>query len=149
MDMLTGSYNVNRMEVVVAVKEVEEDMGQCGNMEDVTVNTGLNNDIIVDDLCYGSLAAQVEELHIIDLAKMLLHEGQSHLFANWAEQGVDDEKKTCFFNQVSRLNANYPGGLSAYIQKARQLLADSKTGKNPFEGFTPSVRKFITFLSLY
>ncbi|XP_020677654.1 UDP-sugar pyrophosphorylase-like [Dendrobium catenatum] len=85
----------------------------------------------------------------IDLAKMLLHEGQSHLFANWAEQGVDDEKKTCFFNQVSRLNANYPGGLSAYIQKARQLLADSKTGKNPFEGFTPSVRKFITFLSLY
>ncbi|KAL0917482.1 hypothetical protein M5K25_012546 [Dendrobium thyrsiflorum] len=75
----------------------------------------------------------------IDLAKMLLHEGQSHLFANWAEQGVEDEKKTCFFNQVSRLNANYPGGLAAYIQKARQLLTDSKAGKNPFEGFTPSV----------
>lgn len=75
----------------------------------------------------------------IKLAKKLLREGQSHLFANWAEQGVEDEKKTCFFNQVSRLNANYPGGLAAYIQNARQLLADSKAGRNPFEGFTPSV----------
>lgn len=75
----------------------------------------------------------------IELAKELLHEGQSHLFANWADQGVEDEKKICFFNQVSRLNANYPGGLAAYIQNARHLLADSKTGRNPFEGFSPSV----------
>lgn len=75
----------------------------------------------------------------IELAKKLLHEGQCHLFANWADQGVDDEKKKCFFAQVSRLNGNYPGGLAAYIQNARHLLANSKAGKNPFEGFIPSV----------
>ncbi|KAK8947104.1 UDP-sugar pyrophosphorylase [Platanthera zijinensis] len=79
------------------------------------------------------------DLDQIELAKKLLHEGQCHLFANWADQGVDDEKKKCFFAQVSRLNGNYPGGLSAYIQNARHLLADSKAGKNPFEGFIPSV----------
>ncbi|PKA49520.1 UDP-sugar pyrophosphorylase [Apostasia shenzhenica] len=75
----------------------------------------------------------------IELAKELLHEGQSHLFSHWAEPGVDDEKKKNFFDQVALLNTNYPGGLATYIQNARRLLADSKSGKNPFEGFTPSV----------
>ncbi|GJM97535.1 hypothetical protein PR202_ga14467 [Eleusine coracana subsp. coracana] len=32
-----------------------------------------------------------------------------------------------------------PGGLASYIQNARKLLADSKAGKNPYDGFTPSV----------
>lgn len=77
--------------------------------------------------------------HEIELAKMLLREGQSHLFAYWPEPGVDDEKKKSFFEQVSRLNASYPGGLVAYIKNARRLLADSKAGKNPYDGFTPSV----------
>jgi len=27
----------------------------------------------------------------------------------------------------------------AYIHNARRLLADSKAGKNPFDGYTPSV----------
>jgi hypothetical protein len=40
------------------------------------------------------------------------------------------------------LNANYPGGLMAYIHNARRLLADSKAGKNPFDGYTPSVSIF-------
>lgn len=75
----------------------------------------------------------------IELAKMLLSEGQSHLFAHWPEPGVDDEKKKNFFEQVYRLNRSYPGGLVAYIKNARKLLADSKAGKNPYDGFTPSV----------
>lgn len=41
--------------------------------------------------------------------------------------------------QVTRLNSSYPGGLASYIKTARELLADSRAGKNPFDGFTPSV----------
>jgi len=70
---------------------------------------------------------------------MLIEEAQQHLFAHWAEPGIDDEKKKSFFDQVEKLDASYPGGLRSYIHNARQLLADSKAGKNPFDGFTPSV----------
>ncbi|XP_043722977.1 UDP-sugar pyrophosphorylase-like isoform X2 [Telopea speciosissima] len=77
--------------------------------------------------------------HQIALAKLLLDMGQTHLFEHWPEPGIDDEEKKSFFDQVSRLNASYPRGLGAYIQNARRLLADSKAGKNPFDGFTPSV----------
>lgn len=34
------------------------------------------------------------------MAKMLLEMGQSHLFAHWAEPGVDVEEKKGFFEQV-------------------------------------------------
>ncbi|KAK9096213.1 hypothetical protein Sjap_021710 [Stephania japonica] len=75
----------------------------------------------------------------VRLAQMLLDMGQSHLFEHWPEPGVDDEEKKSFFNQANLLNSSYPGGLASYIQNARKLLTDSKAGKNPFEGFTPSV----------
>ncbi|XP_028757612.1 UDP-sugar pyrophosphorylase [Neltuma alba] len=75
----------------------------------------------------------------VDLAKMLLEMGQSHLFEHWAEPGVDDDQKKALFGQVARLNSSYPGGLASYIKNARRLLADSKAGKNPYDGFTPSV----------
>ncbi|KAF3447050.1 hypothetical protein FNV43_RR12230 [Rhamnella rubrinervis] len=75
----------------------------------------------------------------IELAKLLLETGQSHLFQHWAEPGVDDEEKKAFFDQIARLNSSYPGGLASYIKTARELLADSKAGRNPFDGFTPSV----------
>ncbi|KAL6873655.1 hypothetical protein ACP4OV_013737 [Aristida adscensionis] len=75
----------------------------------------------------------------VELAKMLLSEGQMHLFEHWPEPGVDDDKKRAFFDQVRRLNASYPGGLQSYIQNAKKLLADSKAGKNPYDGFTPSI----------
>ncbi|KAJ7959183.1 UDP-sugar pyrophosphorylase [Quillaja saponaria] len=75
----------------------------------------------------------------IELAKILLEMRQTHVFENWAEPGVDDEEKKGFFDQVARLNSSYPGGLASYIKTARELLADSKDGKNPFDGFTPSV----------
>ncbi|CAK7346901.1 unnamed protein product [Dovyalis caffra] len=87
----------------------------------------------------------------IELAKMLVEKGQSHLFEHWPEPGVDDNEKKAFFDQaitfrpcgcflqVARLDSCYPGGLTSYIKTARELLADSKAGKNPFDGFTPSV----------
>ncbi|RVX15793.1 UDP-sugar pyrophosphorylase [Vitis vinifera] len=80
----------------------------------------------------------------IKLARMLVEAGQSHLFQSWAEPGVEDEEKRGFFEQVARLNASYPGGLTSYIKTARELLADSKAGKNPFDGFTPSVSEGIS-----
>ncbi|KAL5704498.1 UTP-monosaccharide-1-phosphate uridylyltransferase [Ranunculus cassubicifolius] len=75
----------------------------------------------------------------IELAKILLDMGQIHLFEHWPEPGIDDAEKKSFFDQVSKLNTSYPGGLASYIQNARKLLSDSKAGKNPFDGFTPSV----------
>ncbi|KAL4183819.1 hypothetical protein AMTRI_Chr11g100160 [Amborella trichopoda] len=75
----------------------------------------------------------------IELAKMLMGENQGHLFAHWPEPGVDDEAKQLFVKQVEKLDSSYPGGLISYIWNARKLLADSKAGKNPYYGFTPSV----------
>ncbi|KAF2291319.1 hypothetical protein GH714_022844 [Hevea brasiliensis] len=46
----------------------------------------------------------------IELAKMLVEMGQSHLFQHWPEPGVDDEEKKAFFDQVALLNSSYPGG---------------------------------------
>ncbi|KAK7861214.1 udp-sugar pyrophosphorylase 1 [Quercus suber] len=77
----------------------------------------------------------------IELAKILLETGQTHLFEHWAEPGVEDDEKKAFFDQVARLDSSYPGGLASYIKTARELLSDSKAGKNPFDGFTPSVPK--------
>eukprot|EP00249_Psilotum_nudum_P023023 c28728_g1_i2 orf=408-2345(+) len=74
-----------------------------------------------------------------ELAYMLLHEGQGHLFTGWPDPGIDDDRKLEFFEQVAKLDVSYPGGLVAYIHNAKRLLADSKAGKNPFEGYTPSV----------
>ncbi|GMI78375.1 UDP-sugar pyrophosphorylase [Hibiscus trionum] len=86
----------------------------------------------------------VKNLHLlspdeIELGKMLLEMGQGHLFQHWAEPGVHDDQKKAFFAQVAKLNSSYPGGLASYIRTARELLADSKSGKNPYDGFTPSV----------
>ncbi|XVE60261.1 hypothetical protein DITRI_Ditri05aG0114900 [Diplodiscus trichospermus] len=75
----------------------------------------------------------------VELAKRLLEVGQSHLFQHWAEAGVEDDQKKAFFAQVAKLNSSYPGGLASYIKTARELLADSKAGKNPYDGFKPSV----------
>ncbi|OIW14508.1 hypothetical protein TanjilG_12101 [Lupinus angustifolius] len=74
-----------------------------------------------------------------DVAKMLLENGQSHLFKDWPAPGIDDDQKKSFFDQIIRLDSSYPGGLEAYIKNAKRLLADSKAGVNPFDGFTPSV----------
>uniref|UniRef100_A0A7N0V1U0 UTP-monosaccharide-1-phosphate uridylyltransferase n=1 Tax=Kalanchoe fedtschenkoi TaxID=63787 RepID=A0A7N0V1U0_KALFE len=75
----------------------------------------------------------------IELAKMLVEMGQSHLFRDWPDPGVDDQEKLAFFDQITLLNESYPGGLASYIKTARELLEDSRLGKNPFDGFIPSV----------
>ena len=75
----------------------------------------------------------------ISLAKLLLKCGQSHLFAEWEPVGTADEKKHQFFAQLQSMHEAYPGGIEAYVQNARRLLAASAAGANPLEGWTPSV----------
>jgi UDP-sugar pyrophosphorylase len=67
--------------------------------------------------------------------------GQGHLFAQWSKDGGSDAEanEARFFEQIEALDASYPGGLKAYVANARQLLADSKSGVNPLEGWTPKV----------
>ncbi|KMZ56901.1 hypothetical protein ZOSMA_8G00450 [Zostera marina] len=75
----------------------------------------------------------------VELAKILLNEGQGHLFHHWKRPGINDERKKSFFDQVRILNGSYPGGLLSYIRNSISLLADSKAGKNPYDSFVPSV----------
>ena len=71
------------------------------------------------------------------LINELLAENQQHLFADWDAPGTNDEVKTAFLKSLLRINESYPGGLTGYISNARKLLAEAKTGANPFEGFIP------------
>lgn len=77
-----------------------------------------------------------EELALVG---MLLKEGQGHMFASWPPPGDDDAGKQRLLQQLSQLDSSYPSGLCAYISNARQLLKNSKEGRNPFDGYTPSV----------
>eukprot|EP00931_Biecheleriopsis_adriatica_P076697 TRINITY_DN50387_c0_g1_i1.p1 TRINITY_DN50387_c0_g1~~TRINITY_DN50387_c0_g1_i1.p1 ORF type:complete len:646 (-),score=132.93 TRINITY_DN50387_c0_g1_i1:128-2065(-) len=77
----------------------------------------------------------------IALAKLLVKEGQRKLFSAWADPGTDDTQKLTFFEQAHKLDSNYPGGLGCYIRNARELLQDAASGKNPLDGWTPSVPK--------
>ena len=69
---------------------------------------------------------------------MLEELGQAHLMSGWpaAHTAADEER---FFAQVAQLESSYPGGLRAYVRNGRSLLADSKAGVNPLEGWVPAV----------
>ena len=73
------------------------------------------------------------------LIRALIALDQSHLVRAWPAPGVDDDAKRAFAEQLSVADAGYPGGVAKYIANARGLLAASRDGKNPFEGWTPSV----------
>jgi len=60
---------------------------------------------------------------------------QQHVYADWPESGVDDEDKIQLAEQIADLDESYPGGLPAYLSKARALLKESADGSNPFEEF--------------
>jgi len=65
--------------------------------------------------------------------------GQAHLFEAWPPAGQRDADKTQLLAQLATLEANYPGGLAAYIGSARALLGQAVRGENALEGWTPSV----------
>jgi UDP-sugar pyrophosphorylase len=64
--------------------------------------------------------------------------GQSHLISTWTGQTANTDKLR-FMKQLQQLDSSYPGGVKGYVTNARQLLADSKAGVNPLEGWSPSV----------
>eukprot|EP00978_Attheya_sp_CCMP212_P035365 scaffold153556_cov45-Attheya_sp.AAC.3 len=66
---------------------------------------------------------------------------QRHVYADWPEVGTDDEGKKKLAEQLADLDASYPGGLVAYLSKAKKLLKESAEGTNPFSDFEASVPK--------
>ena len=72
------------------------------------------------------------------LRAMLEELGQAHLLSGWPAGHADADEER-FFAQIAQLDASYPGGLRSYVANARSLLADSKSGVNPLEGWAPSV----------
>jgi UDP-sugar pyrophosphorylase len=82
----------------------------------------------------------------IDLLQRL---NQQHLFADWDDNRTEDGdaalgEKRVFFEQVAQLDRTTPGGLAAYVSRARDLLQTSLQGTNPLEGWTPSVPEGIS-----
>lgn len=73
------------------------------------------------------------------LYDMLMGLGQEHLFQDWPAAGQEEDRKHAFFHQVAQLDGSYPGGIAAYVTKARRLLASAVAQENPFDGMTPSV----------
>ena len=73
------------------------------------------------------------------LVAELMELGQSHLFDNWPAAGEADDEKKQMLAQLTKLNDNYPGGLSAYLRSARTLLSQAVKGENPLAGWSPSV----------
>jgi len=73
------------------------------------------------------------------MAQLLMDLKQDHLWEGWSSAGNDDEKKRGLFQQCIKLNQQYAGGLETYVANARKLLADSLAGKNPYDGWSPSV----------
>ncbi|KAL8436521.1 hypothetical protein ACSSS7_001658 [Eimeria intestinalis] len=60
---------------------------------------------------------------------------QGHLFPPNA--APEDEAR--LLEQLAAADAAYPGGLSAYVNRARQLLLDAQANVNPFEGYNVCV----------
>jgi len=65
--------------------------------------------------------------------------GQGHLFAHWPPPGEEQADKQRQLAQLRKLDAQYPGGLRAYVDNARRLLAASRQGDNPYAGYVPEV----------
>lgn len=69
--------------------------------------------------------------------------GQAHLLDGWATATVEDKRR--LLAQVVAMDEKYPAdaqgraGLTAYVAHARELLAESAAGKNPFEGCSVEV----------
>ena len=75
------------------------------------------------------------------LVAQLRAEGQDALFAGWnPELEADLDEKRAMMAQLLHLDATCPGGgIAAYLQRARELLAASAAGANPLEGWAPAV----------
>ena len=71
------------------------------------------------------------------MTDFLLSLNQYHIYEKLKKIKPELQKKLS--KQIMDLDRSYPGGLAAYVKKAKQLLQDAKTGINPFEGFVPEI----------
>ncbi|KAL8425589.1 hypothetical protein Efla_004424 [Eimeria flavescens] len=75
-------------------------------------------------------------MELAALKKKVIEElDQGHLFS--PNTAPEDEAR--LLKQLAAADAAYPGGLTAYITRARQLLLDAKAGVNSFEGYSVAV----------
>eukprot|EP00815_Leptocylindrus_aporus_P005842 CAMPEP_0116068674 /NCGR_PEP_ID=MMETSP0322-20121206/11812_1 /TAXON_ID=163516 /ORGANISM="Leptocylindrus danicus var. apora, Strain B651" /LENGTH=721 /DNA_ID=CAMNT_0003555851 /DNA_START=60 /DNA_END=2225 /DNA_ORIENTATION=- len=77
--------------------------------------------------------------HALEQLMDLGDESQVHVYGGWPEVGVEDENKVKLSEQLADLNDSYPGGLHAYLTKAKALLKESAAGTNPFDEYIASV----------
>lgn len=89
-----------------------------------------------DALAANASILSVEEL---SFAESLVAAGQSHLFAGWPAPGENDSDKKGLIAQLMESDSLYGGGIPQYVANARALLAASKAGTNPLEGYRPVI----------
>ena len=110
-------------------------------VEPAVLVTGQTTPIVISTLppaVESSLSILSEQQQA--LVKLLCDKGQTHIFQHW--EGANDADKLALATQLVTLDTSYPsGGLAGYIDNARDLLAKSKEGVNPLEGWKPSVPK--------
>eukprot|EP00584_Thalassiosira_punctigera_P027924 CAMPEP_0172576630 /NCGR_PEP_ID=MMETSP1067-20121228/137818_1 /TAXON_ID=265564 ORGANISM="Thalassiosira punctigera, Strain Tpunct2005C2" /NCGR_SAMPLE_ID=MMETSP1067 /ASSEMBLY_ACC=CAM_ASM_000444 /LENGTH=750 /DNA_ID=CAMNT_0013369305 /DNA_START=706 /DNA_END=2958 /DNA_ORIENTATION=- len=89
------------------------------------------------DLLSDRGRAALSRLILYDLSSG--HNGQRHVYGDWPEAGAEDDGKRTLADQIADLDGSYPGGLPAYLRKAKTLLQESADGTNPFAEFEASV----------
>lgn len=72
------------------------------------------------------------------IAEVLISCGQQKIWADWPLDPADAAEKRSFFAMASALDGAYPGGLHAYIDRGKELLAKAARGENTFDGWRPS-----------
>jgi UDP-sugar pyrophosphorylase len=73
---------------------------------------------------------------VLNLVRHDASEGaQRHVYGDWPPPGTDDEGKVRLAEQLADLDSSYPGGLPAYLGKAKVLLKESADGVNPFDEY--------------
>jgi UDP-sugar pyrophosphorylase len=80
------------------------------------------------------IAASLLDEEQIGLLEVLMAHGQQHIVDGWDEAGTNDEGKLAFLRQLKQVDRDYPGGIGAYLAKARQLLQDPSAGAAPGSG---------------
>ena len=75
-----------------------------------------------------------------------MYEAWVEILKKWGQEklielflNAEDDEKDHLAEQVIELDSNFPGGLYEYWERAKVLLHNSKIGKNPFEGYVPTV----------
>eukprot|EP01048_Picozoa_sp_COSAG05_P016254 COSAG05_NODE_2069_length_3614_cov_13.982646_2_plen_331_part_00 len=135
---LVTQVKSNKQLVSLGIRDFDHHRTILGEIKDLRIACGLESPFSIPAalLDNASLLTQEEA----DLCHALcLTAGQVHLFSGWPLLGTDDDEKLRLVRQLMQLHVQYPGGLLQYWSNAVDLLAESKAGVNPFEGFTPSV----------